>query len=118
MIHRLTVRFFEERMQGGMDEIIISKLAGLTMAAATGKLDHWAETARGCLALMIALDQFPRSLWRDTPASFGQNIKATRLALEGSGMVILTNTKLGSRCFMLSRSRIARGQIIWNGWKR
>lgn len=29
------------------------------------------------------LDQFPRSLWRDTPSAFAQDNKATRLALEG-----------------------------------
>ena len=75
--------FWNTRMQGGMDEIICKDFAGLTMAAAQGFLDTWAETARGRLALLIALDQFPRSLWRDTPAAFGQDIKATRFALEG-----------------------------------
>ncbi len=75
--------FWTERMQGGMDGGIIERFADLTQAAATGELDHWAETPRGRLALLIALDQFPRSLWRDTPAAFAQDIKATRLALEG-----------------------------------
>jgi uncharacterized protein (DUF924 family) len=75
--------FWNERMQGGMDEIIIRDFADLTLAAARGALDHWADTQRGRLALLIALDQFPRSLWRDTPAAYGQDIKAARLALEG-----------------------------------
>ncbi len=75
--------FFQERMQGGMDETIINGFAELTHAAATGRLDHWADTARGRLALLIALDQFPRSLWRDTPAAYAQDIKAARLALDG-----------------------------------
>jgi uncharacterized protein (DUF924 family) len=75
--------FWDQRMQGGMDAAIKARFAGLTEAAATGKLDHWAKTPRGRLALLIALDQFPRSLWRDTPAAFAQDIKATRLALEG-----------------------------------
>lgn len=75
--------FWTERMQGGMDDRIIAEFADLTRAAAAGKLDHWAETPRGRLALLIALDQFPRSLWRDTPAAYAQDIKATRLALEG-----------------------------------
>lgn len=61
--------FWDERMQGGMDAVIAARFAGLTEAAATGKLDHWAETPRGRLALLIALDQFPRSLWRGTPAA-------------------------------------------------
>lgn len=72
-----------ERMQGGMDDRICRDFATLTTAAAQGLLDHWAGTARGRLALLIALDQFPRSFWRDTPGAYGQDIKATRLALEG-----------------------------------
>jgi len=75
--------FWAERMQGGMDAPIIERFAGLTRAAAEGRLDGWAETPRGRLALLIALDQFPRSLWRDTPAAYAQDIKAARLALEG-----------------------------------
>ncbi|MEP3333035.1 DUF924 family protein [Sedimentitalea sp.] len=75
--------FWDERMQGGMDAEIIARFAGLTRAAATGALDHWADTPRGRLALLIALDQFPRSLWRDTPAAFAQDIKAARLARVG-----------------------------------
>lgn len=75
--------FWDERMQGGMDAKIIAEFAELTRAAATGRLDHWSHTAKGRLALLIALDQFPRSLWRETPAAFAQDIKATLLALEG-----------------------------------
>ncbi len=74
--------FWDERMQGGMDAVICERFAELTETAATGQLDHWAETERGRLALLIALDQFPRSLWRDTPAAFAQDIKACRLAME------------------------------------
>lgn len=74
--------FWDQRMQGGMDPAILERFAELTEAAAKGGLDHWAATERGRLALLIALDQFPRSLWRDTPAAFGQDIKACRLALE------------------------------------
>ncbi|WP_233417252.1 DUF924 family protein [Halovulum marinum] len=75
--------FWDSRMQGGMDAAIIARFADLTLAAATGRLEHWADTARGRLALLIALDQFPRSLWRDTPAAFAQDIRAARLALQG-----------------------------------
>ena len=48
-------RFWNERMQGGMDGIICEQFADLTMAAARGELDHWAETPRGRLALLIAI---------------------------------------------------------------
>jgi uncharacterized protein (DUF924 family) len=75
--------FWQTRMHGGMDEVICRDFAGLTRAAAAGELDHWAETPRGRLALLIALDQFPRSLWRETPAAYAQDCKAARLAMEG-----------------------------------
>lgn len=78
-----TVAFWDSRMQGGMDEAICREFPNITRAAAEGRLDHWADTARGRLALILLLDQFPRSLWRDTPACYGQDIKAARLALEG-----------------------------------
>ena len=73
----------EHRMQGGVDAHICAHLAGLTKAAAQGLLDGWAEDPRGRLALIIALDQFPRSLWRGTPGAYAQDCKATRLAIEG-----------------------------------
>jgi len=73
----------EERMYGGMDAIISDKFADLTLAAAKGELDHWTATAEGRIALIIALDQFSRSLWRDTPAAYAQDIKANRLVLDG-----------------------------------
>lgn len=75
--------FWNSRMQGGMDEAICRDYAEVTLAAAEGRLDHWAETADGRLALILTLDQFPRSLWRDTPGAYGQDIKAARLALQG-----------------------------------
>ncbi len=74
--------FWNERMQGGMDAAIIERFADVTRAAARCELDHWAGTPRGRLALLIVLDQFPRSLWLDTPGAFAQDIKATRLVLE------------------------------------
>ena len=75
--------FWQTRMHGGMDEAICRDYAELTRAGAEGRLDHWAESPEGRLALILVLDQFPRSLWRDTPAAYGQDIKAARLALEG-----------------------------------
>ena len=72
-----------KRMLGGMDAIICQEYGDLTRAAAQGKLDHWSETPKGRLALIVALDQFPRSLWRDTPGAYAQDLQACRLALEG-----------------------------------
>jgi uncharacterized protein (DUF924 family) len=71
------------RMRGGADDAIVERFSELTEAAAKGLLDHWASTPRGRLALVIALDQFSRSVWRGTPGAFGQDIKAAGLVLEG-----------------------------------
>ncbi len=76
------MEFWQYRMRGGVDEAIIRDFGPITEAAARGELDHWAETPRGRLALLIALDQFPRSYWRDTPAAYAQDIKANLLVLE------------------------------------
>ncbi len=76
-------QFWLWRMQGHADKAICENFAELTQAAAQGHLDYWAHTPRGRLALITALDQFPRSLWRDSPAAYGQDIKAARLAIEG-----------------------------------
>jgi uncharacterized protein (DUF924 family) len=39
-------------------------------AAAAGRLLSWEDTAQGALALVIALDQFPRNMFRDTARAF------------------------------------------------
>jgi uncharacterized protein (DUF924 family) len=75
--------WIQERMYGGMDETICTRFEDMTIAGARGELDHWADTADGRIALLIVLDQFPRSLWRDTPGAFAQDIKSNLLVLEG-----------------------------------
>lgn len=48
--------------------------------AAEGKLDAWAETADGALALLILLDQFPRNVFRGSPKAFRADPKAVQIA--------------------------------------
>lgn len=49
--------------------------------AARRKLDHWAETAEGALALLILLDQFPRNVFRDTGHAFATDPLARHFAV-------------------------------------
>ena len=49
--------------------------------AARGAYDAWIETAEGTLALLIALDQFPRNLFRGTARAFESDRKAQGIAL-------------------------------------
>ncbi len=48
--------------------------------AAAGELDDWKETALGCLALMILLDQFPRNMFRGQPQAFATDSQALAYA--------------------------------------
>lgn len=71
------------RMRGGAHDAVIARFSDLTLRAAKGDLDGWAETPRGRLALIIVLDQFSRSVFAGTPAAYAQDPKALDLCLEG-----------------------------------
>src|SRR5690606_6161840 len=71
------------RMRGDADGDIVARFSETTARAAGGELDHWAATPRGRLALLVVLDQFSRSVWRDSPEAFAQDQKSLALALEG-----------------------------------
>jgi uncharacterized protein (DUF924 family) len=71
------------RMSGGADADIVERFSGLAERAARGECDRWAATPRGRLALVLVVDQFPRSVWRDSPRAFAQDPKALALVLEG-----------------------------------
>ncbi len=54
---------------------------GATLALAlTGKLDAWAQTDRGLVALVVLLDQFSRNIHRGTAQAFGGDPLALALA--------------------------------------
>jgi uncharacterized protein (DUF924 family) len=50
--------------------------------ALAGELDDWARTTRGRLALILLLDQFTRSIYRDSPRAYAGDAKAQALAVE------------------------------------
>jgi len=49
-------------------------------SAKRGGLDHWGDTPRGALALIILLDQFSRNLHRGSPEAFAADGKARAVA--------------------------------------
>ena len=53
--------------------------------AIKGELDHWLDSYRGRLALIILLDQFSRHIHRGTAKSFAQDEKAQALCVDGIG---------------------------------
>jgi uncharacterized protein (DUF924 family) len=63
-----------------VDARIREGFSGVYEKAATGKLDHWQDTPEGTLALVIALDQFPRNMFRDDPRAWATDAKALGVA--------------------------------------
>ena len=62
------------------DEAIRSRFGDVYEQAASGRLDSWAETPTGALAMIILLDQFPRNLFRGSPQAFATDAKALEIA--------------------------------------
>lgn len=63
-----------------IDAEIRNQFLTLYEDAAAGKLDHWRDDARACLALIIVLDQFPRHIFRDRPEAYAADAKALATA--------------------------------------
>ena len=67
------------------DDAIRQRFLGTCEAAAESRLADWRRTARGCLALILVLDQFPRNLFRGQARAFATDPQArevTRHVLE------------------------------------
>lgn len=64
------------------DAGIRERFGDVAARAASGALDAWADTARGRLALILALDQLPRVIHRDTPGAFASDHLALAQSLQ------------------------------------
>lgn len=62
-----------------VDQLIIQRFEKSTSAVAYGSLNSWKTTPRGLLALILLTDQFPRNMYRGTPASFAYDALALKL---------------------------------------
>lgn len=62
------------------DELIRSRFLAVHEAASRGVLEDWLQQPRSCLAYAIVTDQFPRNLFRDTPAAFATDALALAAA--------------------------------------
>ena len=52
--------------------------------ASNGELDHWADSSRGRLALILLLDQFRRNIYRGQAEAFSKDAVALKLCVEGA----------------------------------
>ncbi len=62
------------------DALIRARFSDACDKAKAGILDDWRRDADGCLALCLLLDQFPRNMFRGTPAAFATDGKALVVA--------------------------------------
>jgi uncharacterized protein (DUF924 family) len=62
------------------DQQIVQRFQTDYELAAQGQLTHWTETARGGLALILVLDQFPRNMFRNDPRAFATDPLAQQIA--------------------------------------
>jgi uncharacterized protein (DUF924 family) len=65
------------------DVVVQQRFEGLAELAAGGALDHWQDSPRGRLALILLLDQVPRNVWRGTVRAFATDPMARWAVLEG-----------------------------------
>ena len=62
------------------DDAIRARFLGTHEVAAADKLADWETTPGGALALVIALDQFPRNMFRGTARAFASDPLARQVA--------------------------------------
>jgi len=63
------------------DQAVVDRFAATLAAATAGQLDHWANSPRGRLALVIVLDQFPHHIHREQPQAFATDPQSLALSL-------------------------------------
>jgi len=68
------------KQDDSFDRTIRDRFGALWDAAAAGGCADWAVGARGALALLILLDQFPRNMFRASPRAFATDERALRVA--------------------------------------
>ena len=81
------------------DAEIFSRFGADYFRAVEGGLDHWSESPRGRLALIILLDQFSRHIHRGSADAFAQDETAQQLCIEGIGAGDDQNLHPMERCF-------------------
>jgi uncharacterized protein (DUF924 family) len=67
------------------DALLRERFEALWASAQQGELDGWLQSAAGCLALVIVLDQFPLNMFRGQAQSFAseaQSREVARLAID------------------------------------
>lgn len=63
------------------DQLMTDRFSGLVAECAAGHNYHWLDDPEGRLAMILALDQLPRNLFRGTPRAFSNDSYTAALCL-------------------------------------
>jgi len=83
------------------DSLIWELYADTVSDAAAGHYDDWLQTARGRLALIIVLDQFPRNIFRGTAEVYRLDPMVITLAQAGVALGQLAGLSVPEQAFFL-----------------
>lgn len=83
-----------------LDARIAERFGPWVEAALDGKLEDWSFDARGVLALVILLDQFPRNMWRGTAKAFSGDQLAREAADNAVNMALDWELEPKQRTFL------------------
>ena len=78
---KVSKRWFKSTAK--FDRLLSERFHDTWHQARHGELDHWMESAEGCLALVIVLDQFPLNMFRGEAQSFVTEAKSRAVARHG-----------------------------------
>ncbi len=82
-----------------VDKTIKGKFGDLVTEAGSGKLKKWGSSPRGCLALIILLDQFTRNIYRGSAEAFQYDNDARRICKHGIKDGTDKKLEIIERCF-------------------
>jgi len=71
------------RSDPDFDRDLEQRFGDLLTLAKNDQLDHWCDTPRGNLALIVVLDQFSRNIYRESAGAFEADPKALQLTIDG-----------------------------------
>ena len=84
-----------------VDSEIWEEFADVVSDASEGHYEDWLQTARGRLALIIVLDQFPRNIYRGTAEVYRYDPLALQLAQAGVALGQLVGLEVPEQAFFL-----------------
>jgi len=73
--------FAKEELTKKVDDLIRTNFEEHIRKASEGSYDHWTNSAQGCLALIILLDQFTRNVYRNSARAWSGDAKALQVCL-------------------------------------